>query len=101
MNKENKFPHLEEWCAKYYNNVGLKVHPSNVPADVILDELLGKVDSLRSYFDNLVAIYNNANKRITDIEENLEEIEKYLSHSAPLVKPIVSEPEEKKSKVKK
>lgn len=57
MNKENKFPYLEQWCKRYYEDVGLKIHPSNVPTDVILNELLEtsfSVDNRISFIiDNL------------------------------------------------
>ncbi len=72
MNREHNLENLKEWCAGYYETTGLKVHPANVPAEVILDELLGNVASLRKYFDNLVSIYNDLNERLTALDAQHE-----------------------------
>jgi hypothetical protein len=36
--------HLKKWCDKYFEKSGMKIHPSAVPVDVILNDLLGRVD---------------------------------------------------------
>lgn len=78
MNKENRFPFLEAWCEKYYETVGLKVHSSNVPVDVVLDELMGGLESLRKYYNNLVEVYNSANHRISELESLVHQLTEEL-----------------------
>lgn len=78
MNKENKFPFLDMWCEKYYETVGLKVHSSNVPVDVVLDELMGGLESLRKYYNNLVGVYTSANHRISELETLITQLTEQL-----------------------
>ncbi len=51
MNKQNKFEHLTVWCEAYHEKSGLKVHPSSVPVDVVLDELLGQVMAMTRHIN--------------------------------------------------
>ena len=41
--KMNDFKHLKKWCAEYYEKTSLRIHPANVPQEVILNELLGRI----------------------------------------------------------
>ncbi len=71
----SELKNLRTFCDEYFKKTNLKIHPSAVPVDVVLDELLGSLKSLRGYHDNLVSVYNNLNERVTALEEMQTRIE--------------------------
>lgn len=101
MNKENKFPHLEEWCKYYYDTVGLKVHPANVPVDVVLDNIMGQVIRVVGNVDNMTAVLEMMTKAIHRLELELLETNKRLLESTQFISEILELKEDKKIKVKK
>lgn len=70
MNKENKFAHLEQWCKDYFETSGLKVHPTSVPTDVVMEDMLGRL--------------NNLVREVFTLSERIREItQKDLNTNAP------------------
>lgn len=93
MNKIQKFPNLEIWCKQYYETVGLKVHPSNVPVDVLLDELVGKNINLAHNQSTLQSVLQHLNTRVGELEQLILKLNDTLLESKA--------PSDKKTKVKK
>lgn len=90
MNKENKYSNLASWCEKYHKESGLKVHPSSVPVDLVLEDILGYVSHLRSNVLRLINVSDALQKKFDQIEEKLEmvtnSIEQLKSTSTKKVK---------------
>lgn len=42
------FEHLQKWCEKYYEKTKLRIHPANVPQEIILNEILGRLAVIES-----------------------------------------------------
>lgn len=74
LNKENKFPNLTHWCEYYHKESGLKVHPSSVPVDVVLDELLGHVMALHRRLEMVVATLEGITMRFEEIDKQVHEL---------------------------
>lgn len=75
MNNIQKFPHLEQWCKNYYDTVGLKVHPSNVPVDVVLNDLMGFMQATLHRMDMITTIMEAMSERALHAEERISELE--------------------------
>ncbi len=71
MNKMNTYPHLTAWCEKYYERCNLKVHPSSVPVDVVLDEVMGDLFQMKHLYENVIGLLNHAVHRIDMLETQL------------------------------
>jgi len=78
LNKQNKFINLEAWCEKYYKEAGLKVHPSNVPTDVILDQILGALKHYWETINPLIEVSLLLEDRIKKLESSMIETNKDL-----------------------
>lgn len=74
LNKENKFPNLTHWCEYYHKESGLKVHPSSVPVDVVLDELLGHVMALHRRMEMVVVTLEGITLRFEEIEQKIHDL---------------------------
>lgn len=84
MNNIQKFPHLEQWCKNYYDTVGLKVHPSNVPVDVVLNDLMGFMQATLHRIEMMTTIMEGMTERFATIEQRIEDI--LLNAAAVVVK---------------
>tara|TARA_R110000822_G_scaffold310340_2_gene442671 strand:+ start:2656 stop:2919 length:264 start_codon:yes stop_codon:yes gene_type:complete len=42
------FNHLKTWCEAYYAKTNLRIHPANVPQEVVLNEILGRLAAIES-----------------------------------------------------
>lgn len=81
MNKENQYPHLTVWCKDYHSRSGLKIHPSSVPTDVVLDELLGQamasmrhIHTITSTLELITERFNNLQGLIAELTETMEKM---------------------------
>ena len=101
MNKENSTPNLGAWCAQYQDKTGLKIHPSSVPVELVLEDVLSSSESLRKYCANLLAIYNDANERLTALEQRITELKKQANELDVKFVNSIEEVVPKKKKVKK
>jgi hypothetical protein len=79
MNKENQYPHLTVWCKDYHSRSGLKIHPSSVPTDVVLDELLGQamasmrhIQMITSTLELITERFNKLNQDLKDLQDMVE-----------------------------
>jgi hypothetical protein len=73
-NKENTYSNLAAWCEKHHKDTGIKVHPSSVPVDLVLEDLMGFVAHLRSNINMLIQSLDNAFNRIDEQEESIRRI---------------------------
>lgn len=42
------FNNLQTWCEAYYAKTNLRIHPANVPQEIILNEILGRLAVIES-----------------------------------------------------
>ena len=73
LNKENKFPNLTKWCEYYHKESGLKVHPSSVPVDVVLDELLGHVMAIHRRIEMITSTLELITARFEETDLSIKE----------------------------
>lgn len=72
MNKINEFKYLKDWCDEYYKTVGLKIHPSNVPVDVVLDDIMGHITMLIAHEKQLISWIDFQIKKLEEEVLNLK-----------------------------
>lgn len=75
-NRENTYSNLAAWCEKYHEESGIKVHPSSVPVDLVLEDIMGIVAHLRSNINMLIGSVDNAFNVIDEIKYKIEQVEK-------------------------
>lgn len=71
MNKINEFKYLKEWCDNYYKTVGLKIHPANVPVDVILEDIMEHITMLTCHEKQFVSWSDYANEQIKHMKDQI------------------------------
>lgn len=96
MNKENKFEHLTLWCEDYYEKSGLKVHPSSVPLDVVLDELMGKFNQFATWVMDLAKSFNVHSQQLLQLQQDLLDCKEQILELENPIEEI--KPENKKVK---
>lgn len=74
MNNITRLPYLESWCKSYFDKVGLKIHPSNVPTEIVLNDIMEQLTMLICHEKGEVTAYDAMNERIKAIESELETI---------------------------
>jgi len=109
-NKENTYSNLAAWCEKHHKDTGIKVHPSSVPVDLVLEDLMGYIALLMSHdktnttitdrmsklFDELYHAYGThvvstrdallaLDEKIMDLDERFKKIEDILLNQAAQV----------------
>lgn len=95
MNTVNKYPMLTLWCEKYHESSGLKVHPSSVPVDLVLEDILMKLCNA-SYTEQ------NHKRKIEDLEYLVKRLQSDVVAAFDLLHILQnSEEPKKKEKVKK
>jgi hypothetical protein len=80
VNKINEFKYLKDWCDEYYKTVGLKVHPSNVPVDVVLDDIMGHITMIVAHEKQFISWIDFARGQIKDLQEKLLSLENEIAH---------------------
>lgn len=75
MNKVNEFKYLKDWCDAYYETMGLKIHPSNVPVDVVLDDIMGKVTTHLRHIEMITTTLELITQRFKEQEEKIKSLE--------------------------
>jgi hypothetical protein len=73
-NKENTYSNLAAWCEKYHKDSGIKIHPSSVPVDLVLEDIMGIVAHLRSNINMLIGSLDNAFNRLDEQQSVIETI---------------------------
>ncbi len=95
-NKENTYSNLAAWCEKYHKDSGIKIHPSSVPVDLVLEDLMGYIAHLNAGRVQLIGALDHAVARLDQIEKDLLDCKVQLLE---LQNPIVEiKPETKKVK---
>lgn len=74
MNKINKLAYLESWCKDYYDRVGLKIHPSNVPVEIVLNDIMAQLTMLICHEKAEITAYDAMNERLKKVEAELEHL---------------------------
>jgi aromatic ring-cleaving dioxygenase len=73
-NKENIYSNLAAWCDKYHKDSGIKIHPSSVPVELVLEDVMGYVALLMAHDRTTVTLMESLTKRITDLEILIHEL---------------------------
>ncbi len=74
-NKENTYTNLGAWCAQYHEQSGIKIHPSSVPYDLVLEDVLGYIAILLSHDKGMATAFDALNERVKHLEKQLEMVE--------------------------
>lgn len=88
-NKLNSFPYLRAWCDKYHEDGGVKIHPTSVPTDLVLEDVLEGLEKLRADICMLSMAITGVNERLHMTETEMV-----------IVKETLKSREEKPKKVK-
>lgn len=97
-NKENTYSNLKAWCDKYHKDSGLKVHPSSVPVDLVLEDILGYIAHLRSNVNMLMNGIDVALKQIADLQEQVIQSSELHAETTKLLRQSIEVKETKKAK---
>ena len=90
MNKENTYSNLKKWCESYYEKSGLKVHPSSVPVDVVLEDVMGQIAQLLAHEKLNVTWTDYTNARIEALECKVEELESAVAEMGSAMTALIS-----------
>lgn len=71
----SKLEALSEWCENYYKETNIKVHPQNIPVEILLNEIMMGMKVLGHMIKNMT----EENERMTAIEQTLAAIEAKLT----------------------
>lgn len=66
-NRENTYSNLAAWCERYHKDSGIKIHPSSVPVDLVLEDLMGYVATLLAHDKTTVTIMDQLSQRVAQI----------------------------------
>ncbi len=73
-NKENTYSNLAAWCEKYHKDSGIKIHPSSVPVDLVLEDLMGYIAHLNAGRVQLIGALDHAVARIDELDKQVHEL---------------------------
>lgn len=73
-NKENSYSNLAAWCERYHKDSGIKIHPSSVPVELVLEDLMGYVALLMAHDRTTVTLLDSLTKRVDDLEKSIHEL---------------------------
>lgn len=79
-NKQNTYSNLSSWCEKYHQDSGIKIHPSSVPMDVVLDDLLGQSMETIGHTTMITKTLELIAERFETLEEMLEILKEQTDH---------------------
>lgn len=74
MNKENTYSNLAKWCEMYHERSKIKIHPSSVPVELVLEDVLGYIAHLRSNVTMLINALDNMESLVKIQAENIENL---------------------------
>jgi hypothetical protein len=73
-NRENTYTNLGAWCEKYREDTGIKVHPSSVPVDLVLEDLIGYIAILMAHDKGTATAFDALNERVKELEKQVHEL---------------------------
>lgn len=82
MNKENKYSNLAKWCERYHEDNGIKIHPSSVPVELVLEDVLGYIAILMSHDNSTATAFDALNGRLKELELLIHELTAELTKKA-------------------
>lgn len=82
MIKENQFTNLGAWCDQYKEQNGIKIHPSSVPVELVLEDVLGYIAILMSHDKGMASAFDALNQRVKDLEILVHELTAQLMEKA-------------------
>jgi oligoribonuclease (3'-5' exoribonuclease) len=97
-NKENTFSNLRAWCEKYHKESGLKVHPSSVPVDLVLEDLMGYIATLIAHDNSMTTAFDALNERVKHLQAEIINTNKVVLEATTLINAILETKETKKAK---
>lgn len=74
LNKENTYSNLRAWCEQYHKDSGMKIHPSSVPYDLVLEDVLGYIAILMSHDKGMATAFDALNERVKELEKQVHEL---------------------------
>lgn len=74
-NKENTYTNLGAWCEKYHKDSGIKIHPSSVPYDLVLEDVLGWIALLMAHDNSMSMVFDQLKEKVTELEKVVEMLE--------------------------
>ena len=80
----NKLEALSAWCERYYEATNIKVHPQNVPVEILLDEILLANTTLH--------------RMVKELRHEVAQNAKDLLEVTQLINELLSQKEDKKTK---
>ena len=76
--------YLQDWCDKYFKDTNMRIHPSNVPIDKILNEVLERLFVIESRLpDSMVA----AKPKDEDVMVTIRGVQIPLSELTGIINP--------------
>lgn len=67
-NKENTYSNLAAWCEKYHKESGIKIHPSSVPVELVLEDLMGYIALLMSHDKTTVTLMESLSQTVNMLQ---------------------------------
>lgn len=83
-NKENTYTNLGAWCAQYHEQSGIKIHPSSVPYDLVLEDVLGYIAILMSHDKGMAGAHDHLVNRVKDLELLVHQLTEQLKTAEQL-----------------
>ena len=93
-NKLNTYPNLTSWCEKYHKDSGIKVYPTNIPVDLVLEDLMESFVKLGSWMALTV-------QRLDKAESEIVQTNKFMLEATEIIQELLKGKEDKQTKVKK
>ncbi len=99
-NTENTYPNLKKWCDLYHKEVGIKIHPSSVPTDLVLEDLLEYMGKTNRHIEFITKILEGINEKLYHLENDIVDCkEQLLKSTTPIEQaPIIELKQIKKVK---
>ena len=73
-NKANTYTNLGAWCEQYHKDSGIKIHPSSVPYDLVLEDLMGYVATLIAHDKGMASAFDALNERVKELEQKIHDL---------------------------
>lgn len=100
-NIENTYSNLAKWCEQYHKDSGIKVHPSSVPVDLVLEDLMGHIALLLSHDKQMITWIDFTNSRLASIDSKLAAFDERLAKLEDLLLTQAAEVVKETKKAKK
>ena len=69
MSNENSLKHLGEWCNEYRKRSNINIHPSSIPTDLVLEDILSHISYMDSRFEILAGQIKILQEKMDDAKK--------------------------------